>query len=310
MSILIFGSINVDHVMQVERISRPGETNKAHEISQFFGGKGANQAIAAARVSTNVPVIIAGAVANDKAAIEVKENFVANKVNIDHIHSVEAPTGSAYIFIDPDAQNAITIVAGANNHVDEQLITGCILNETSHLVFQMEVPLDQMLKLAKRYKHINPNGTILFNTAPAPTLEQKSKTIELLNLVDILIVNEHEATAILNLMGYEQNSNEEKSVTILSHQFNTTTIITLGDKGAIAAINDKIIVTPTIKVKALDTTGAGDTFVGVLATKLAHGIGLETSLRFACKAGALSCLKLGAQQAMPTASELTLGEPK
>ncbi|MCJ8324645.1 MAG: ribokinase [Rhizobiales bacterium] len=308
MSILIFGSINVDYVMQVERISRPGETNKAHEIKRFFGGKGANQATAAARASSGIAVLIAGAIGDDEVATGVKQNFVNNGVNVDLIQHVNAPTGTAYIFVDPDAENAITIVAGSNDCVDEGLLPDRLLSEVSYLVLQMEVPLDQMLKLAKRYKKINLNGKILFNVAPVPTIKQKLATLELLDISDYLVVNEHEAAAVLNLIDSKSTATDMETARILSDKFDIISIITLGKKGAITATNNNIILSPAFEIAAIDTTGAGDTFVGVLATKLAEGEALDKALKFACKAGALACLKMGAQEAMPTAEELILNE--
>ena len=305
MGILVFGSVNVDHVMRVERISRPGETNMAADQQIFFGGKGANQAVAAARASTECSVAMAGAIGADGLGDDVLANFAQNAVDTALISRVDVGTGTAYIFIDPDGENAITVVSGANAKVDATDIGDVVLKQATHLLFQMEVPLDENVELASRYKTMNPDGTVIVNLAPAPSPEMKKPLALLLGQTDILLVNEHELVRTSEILSIPAVGDMQDAAAQLVNSINTTVVVTLGNKGAIAVLKDggAISIAPT-PIVPVDTTGAGDTFAGVMASGLAEGRDLRSALQRASLAGALACLKIGAQAAMPYSTDL------
>ena len=305
MGILIFGSINVDHLMKVQRISRPGETNIADDLQIFFGGKGANQAVAAARAGTKINTDMVGAIGHDGLADDVLANFVQNGVGVKHIVRADTQTGSAYIFVSPDGENAITIVAGANAKLRAQNVPDELLEKTSILVFQMEVPVGENLALAQKYKSLKPDGQILLNLAPAPLEDFDEHVNLLLDLTDILVMNEHEALRALQGACINVSKIADDNARELASFHNAIVIITLGSKGAIAALgNGECIKVPSPKIVPVDSTGAGDTFVGVLATGLAEEKSLLSSLKTAACAGALACMKTGAQAGMPDAVAL------
>lgn len=305
MNILVFGSINVDYVVKVDRISRPGETNMAADLQIFFGGKGANQAVAAARASTSATVKMAGAIGRDALAEEVLENFATNGIDTDLIAQSKTGTGTAYVFVDPTGENAITVVPGANRDLLAADISDQVLREATHLLFQMEVPVDEVDALAARYKSINQNGVVILNLAPVPAADLKLPLLSLLANTDILVVNEHELLRTSEILGLPKAGDITKAALQFSQAQSVVTVVTLGKKGAIAILDDaNTLMVPPTPISPVDTTGAGDTFVGVLASGLAEGNSMKASLHRASLAGARACLKFGAQAAMPFAAEL------
>lgn len=305
MSILVFGSINVDYVIQTARISRPGETNMATDLQVFHGGKGANQAVAAARASTSATVAMAGAIGADALADKVIENLAESHVETSLITRTKTGTGTAYVFVDPNGENAITVVPGANAEVLAASVGDDVLNTVTHLLFQMEVPIEEVGALAARYKAINPNGVVILNLAPVPNAHQKRALLEVLHHTDILIVNEHELSRASDILGLSKLARVTDAAQLLSRTCSTIVVVTLGEKGVMASLGsgDILTIQPT-PIKPVDTTGAGDTFAGVLASGLTEGRSLKAALARASHAGALACLKIGAQASMPFAREL------
>lgn len=306
MSILVFGSINVDHVMRVARIPRPGETVLAEAMQLYFGGKGANQAVAAARASRRRGAVrMLGAVGQDDLAQRVRHNFVANDVGADALAVTPAQTGSAYIAVDPTGENAITVVPGANAALSATAFSEGVLAGTSHAICQAEVPLAAVLGFAKRYKAATPAGHLTLNLAPVPEAGETSVLKDLLALTDLLVVNQHEAAQAAAMLTGTPDLAPEAAARALSARSGASVVVTLGADGALASPpDDELIAVNIVPITPVDTTGAGDTFVGVLVAGLADGLDLPVALGRAGHAGALACRAIGAQSAMPTADEL------
>lgn len=296
--IIVFGSINMDLVARVQTIARPGETVLSRRADSFFGGKGANQAVAAARMSAAGSVAMAGAVGEDAFGKACLDNLQANGVDAAMIARIDEPTGCAFITVDGRGENAITVASGANMAVRANLITGRALSDASVLVLQMEVPLAENIKAARLAR---PKGaTIIWNVAPVPGSAERVAVAEMLGMTDVLVVNEHEAISVAAMLGVEVGGEYLRAASALARDYCLTCIVTAGSKGAFAVnadgSRDHVSALP---VTPVDTTGAGDTFVGVLASALAERREMSEAMRRACIAASLSCLTAGAQAGMP-----------
>ena len=299
--IIVFGSINMDLVAQVAAIARPGETVLSRRAETYFGGKGANQAVAAARASSERPgsVAMAGAVGEDAFGEACRANLRENGVDIGTVRLVGEPTGCAFIAVDASGENAITVASGANMAVLAADLMDEGLARASVVVLQLEVPLAESLAVARRAKEHG--ARIIWNFAPAPDGSDKALVGQALEAMDVLVVNEHEAVATAGLVDGADSSGYEQAAARLAEAFDLTCIVTAGPLGAFASLPDgERVHVPTEAIVPVDTTGAGDTFVGVLAVGLAEGSGLVDAMRWACRAASLSCLKAGAQAGMPT----------
>ena len=308
MSIAVFGSINHDHVMRMVRIAEPGETRMAHDYETFFGGKGANQAIAAARsVSGGVDVIMLGAVGEDASGQAAIANFAANGVVTDYLAISPAPTGTAQIQVDAAGENAITVFAGANATLTASDVPEAALARARHLVCQAEVNFGEVLNMARRFKRQPPFGHLTVNLAPVPPDVDAKDLDLLLRLTDLLVVNEIEARQVTARLGISAGLTPRRLAQELAMRINATLVITLGGAGAIAAwpTGDAATFAATA-ITPVDTTGAGDTFVGVLVGGLALGLQFDQAVRRAMRAGALACLSHGAQTGMPRLEDLAM----
>ena len=288
--ILVAGSANLDFVVRAKHIPAPGETVLGFDFKTFPGGKGANQAIACARAGGAVTQMLL-ALGGDAFAEPLEQSLNAAQVRM-HIKRVaDKPTGTAFICVSDDAENAITVAPGANNALapeDLPSLDGC-----SHLLMQLETPLAAVTAYAQAAR--SQGVKVVLNAAPAQALPT-----ELLALIDILIVNEGELAAISDHPGsVEQN---------LARVQVPCVIVTLGGDGALARLNDpligQLIRQAAFPVKPVDTTAAGDTFCGVLVAALSQGQTVAQAMRRACAAGALACTQPGAQSSIPTQSEL------
>lgn len=303
--ILVFGSINIDLVARVDSIARPGETVLSRRADTFFGGKGANQAVAAARIGAGgyMPVALVGAVGDDAFGQSCLDNLRANDVDTSHIRIVEDPTGCAFIAVARSGENAITVASGANMSVRANDVSDELLDAAAIVVLQMEVPLVESVAVAARARQRG--AKVLWNVAPASSALSHADVTAILGSTDILVANEHEALAIGSVAGKRMPSNEADAARDLSHSYGCLFIVTAGKRGAFAfhpAGGRLDIAAPAIE--PVDTTGAGDTFVGVLAYSLATGMSLEASLDYACRAASHSCLIAGAQAGMPRPADL------
>ena len=298
--IVIFGSINMDLISRVQRIARPGETVLSRRADSFFGGKGANQAVAAARVSRDgaVRVAMAGAIGNDPFGMACLKNLEENGVGVTAIRVTDEPTGCAFIAVDETGENAITVASGANMALRSADLPDSLLSKASVLVLQMEVPIADNLEVAARARRAGVK--VVWNFAPVPAIKERSAMAELLAVTDVLVVNEHEALAIADVVGEPSGDQYLKAGSAISRSFGPTCIVTAGSRGAYAIAPDGTQTHAMARpITPVDTTGAGDTFVGVLANGLAEGLEIGRAMERACAAASLSCLTAGAQAGMP-----------
>jgi len=199
--ILVFGSINIDLVARVTSIPLPGETVLSPGYETLFGGKGANQAIAAARVSLPGRVAIAARVGEDVFGRSARDNLIRNGVVADFVASSTEPTGCAFITVDERGENAITVASGANASLTEARVLGFEADDTTVAVFQMEVPFQASICVAQRVRATG--GRVIWNFAPAPPHFAARDLSNLIGATDIFIVNEHEAIAAARILGCE-----------------------------------------------------------------------------------------------------------
>lgn len=292
----MIGSANLDFTVRVAALPRPGETVLGGDYVTTPGGKGANQAVAAARVGGRVA--FHGALGHDAFGEVLLDRLKAEGVDTSPVRRVAAPTGAAFIGVAEDGENAITVASGANAHLTPDLAPP--LTGVTTLVASLEVPLATVMALA-RTAH-DAGGRVVVNAAPARVLPQ-----DLLRAMDVLIVNEGELRAVGG-----EGEVEEVSRRLLGRGPRVV-VVTLGARGCLACDARRTITLPAAEVEVTDTVGAGDTFVGVLAAWLdASGpMGavedddvLPDALRAATAAAALACTRPGAQEAMPTRAEL------
>ena len=284
------GSINQDFVLAVERRPEPGETVTDAELTLLPGGKGANAAIAAARLGAEVSML--GRVGEDIFGAELIKNLRENGVDVEYVRATpDAPTGSAFITVTPDGENAIVVSPGANRSFgpDEVEEAAENLRETGVLVAQLEVPAEAVERAAKIATQSG--GRFVFNLAPAREVRES-----LLRLSDPLVVNETEARFLLG----EDAPDPEGLAAKLLNLGSASTVLTLGASGAVLASGGTTRHFPAPKIEAVDTTGAGDAFVGALAARLAGGASLEEAVPYAVLAGAAAVAQAGAQGSLPT----------
>jgi ribokinase len=288
--VAVLGSTNMDLVAYVEKAPQRGETVTGREFRTIPGGKGANQAIAAARAGATVSMI--GAVGNDSFGTRLRSALEDSGVNTDRLRTTEGPSGTAHIVVDDEGGNAIVVIPGANGTVDrltpddEDLIASADL-----LLLQLEIPLTAILAGA-RTARAHGVRTVL-TPAPARPLPP-----ELLAAVDLLVPNEHEAATLTGL------TDPREAATALLGRV-PEVVITLGAAGSLYAARDAEPVTvPAPRVTAVDSTGAGDTFAGALAVALGEGRPMPQALRWAAEAAALSVQREGASASMPYRREI------
>ena len=298
--IVVFGSINMDLVARVPRIARPGETVLSRRADSFFGGKGANQAVAAARVGQGGPgrVAMVGAVGDDPFGTACLTNLKANGIDAQAVRVADEPTGCAFITVDETGENAITVASGANMALRSMDLPDSLLSKASVLVLQMEVSLSGSLDAAARARRAG--ARVIWNFAPVPPVREHSGMAELLEATDVLVINEHEALSTAEILGIPAGNDYLTAATALARDFGPTCIVTAGAQGAYAVSGGGTQVhAPARPIAPVDTTGAGDTFVGVLANGLAEGLEIGPAMDRACAAASLSCLTPGAQAGMP-----------
>lgn len=284
--ILVAGSANLDFVVQVAHIPRPGETVLGKNLEFFPGGKGANQAIACARAGDAATEMLL-ALGDDEFARPIAASLSAAGVNMHVVQIPDQRTGTAFINLSDDAENAITVVPGANASLRADDLPA--LHAFRYLLLQLETPIPIVISYASAAKA--QGLTVILNAAPAQALPR-----ELLSLVDILIVNEDELIAVAGLQG--------SIAKCLEHIDVPCVVVTLGSRGCCAFTDNQFITQPGFPVTAFDTTAAGDTFCGALAAALSRGVSLAEGLREANAAGALACTKLGAQTSIPNFSDV------
>jgi ribokinase len=291
--VFVLGSINQDFVLKVERRPNPGETVTNAELSTHNGGKGANQAAAAARLGASVTFL--GRVGDDEFGEPLVRALQEKGIDTSLVEQASGEsTGAAFITVTPDGENAITVAPGANRSLtpDDAEAASEEIWDARVLVAQMEIPVETVLRAvevaAKR-------GTrALINLAP--TVEVSP---ELLERLDALVVNEHEAAFLLGseVEGVDGALSAAPELLSLGPR---SAVVTVGEAGAVFAEGESSRHIPAPKVDVVDTTGAGDAFVGALAVKLARDTSLEEAVAYAVRAGAAAVTKQGAQGALPT----------
>ena len=271
LNISVVGSINADLVVQMAKLPGRGETVRSAEPSWFPGGKGANQAVAAARMGGNVKMF--GAVGNDEPGQMCLAALTESGVAIDSVLKVSSPTSTALVMVEHSGENQIVVADGANQYA---AFDTAQIASADAVIVQFEIPESVIIEAGK-----TANGIFCVNAAPVREISD-----ELAGLIDVLIVNEHE---------FAQLGNPSSGLVI----------VTAGAKEVVAYQdgNEVAKVQPP-KVEALDTVGAGDTFVGAFVVAYTSGRSVSESLEVACAASALSTLKLGAQSGMPTSAEV------
>lgn len=296
--ILVFGSLNIDLVARVPVIAGPGRTVLARSYTTHHGGKGANQAVAAARIAGSGKVRMAGRVGRDGFGDGALQNLNANGIDTELVLRADEPTGCAFITVDPGGENAITVASGANTLASAADVAAFPFGAGAILVLQMEVPFAQSLEVARRTKSVS--GIVIWNLAPVPERMTLAMLRDLLDATDYLLVNEHEALDAAAVIGAD-TSDFEAAARGLAQAGELTCVVTAGAQGAFAMSGGGAgLRVPSPVIRPVDTTGAGDTFVGAFAAMLSEQAPLQKALEVGCEAAALKCLITGAQDGMPT----------
>ncbi|MEG9480676.1 ribokinase [Mannheimia sp. HC-2023] len=295
-NLTVLGSINADHVISVPYFAKPGETLTGHSYHIAYGGKGANQAVAAARLGAKVSFI--GCIGDDGIGKAMKTAFEKDDINTRPIKSVaNEMTGIAMIQVAESGENSIVISAGANGHLDETVVAEfqSEITQADCLLMQLETPLPAIIQAAKIAKENNTQ--VVLNPAPARALPD-----ELLSLLDMITPNETEAEILTGIKVVDEAS--AKLAAQAFHQKGIEKVlITLGSKGVFVSENGQGEIVAGFRVNAVDTTAAGDTFNGALVTAMLEDKPLNEAIRFAHAAAAISVTRKGAQPSIPSRQE-------
>jgi ribokinase len=295
--VFVAGSINMDVVATADRHPRVGETIAGHQVLYFPGGKGANQAVSAAKLGA--PTTLIGRLGTDAFGQELKTFLAAQGVDLSFVQqTAEAHTGTAIITV-ANADNTIVVVPGANAHVSAADVATAPMAKGDIAVSQFEVPQPTISAFFKRARAAG--ATTILNPAPAVAFGA-----ELLDLVDILILNETELglLARTELRDSDEPARFFEAAKVLRGDRDMIVCITLGKRGVVALADGKPLVVEGRAVKAVDTTGAGDCFVGAVAAQLAAGRSIRDALDYANLAASICVQRMGAAPSMPTAAEV------
>lgn len=294
--ILVVGSINMDLVVNTDEIPKVGETLLGNELLQIPGGKGANQAVAIAKLEKETYFL--GKVGNDAFSEILIDSMNSSGVNTSLIEKTDTSSGIAVINVDIKGNNNIVVIPGANNEVDIDYLykNEEIFKEVDVVLFQFEIPLETVkegLKIAKKYDKLT-----IVNPAPAMDLDD-----ETIKMIDILVPNEHELARMAKMEVVDEDS-AIKASKILLEKGVKDIIITLGSKGAMYVNKDTLKMYPSYNVKVVDTTAAGDSFIGGFISSYVEDFDIDKAVDRGQKTAALAIQKVGAQSSLPTKEEV------
>lgn len=294
MAIIVFGSLNMDLVAQVPRLPQAGETVLGNKFITVPGGKGANQAVAAARLGA--PTTMVGRVGDDGFGVALCESLQAAGVATELVLADQGPSGVALINVDEEGENQIVVVPGANGKVDVTDVDRLPLpndasDEASILLMQFEIPLAAVTAAAKRAKDCR----VIVDPAPA----RSDLPEDFYGRIDILTPNQTEASQLTGLK-VSSVATAMEAAQVLRKRGTSTVIVKLGSQGAVVASKLEVFHVPAFQVEAVDTVAAGDAFNGGLAVALSEGKSLEQAVKWANAVAALAVMKAGAQPSMPT----------
>ncbi|QDX28408.1 ribokinase [Dickeya poaceiphila] len=295
--LVVLGSINADHILNLTQFPRPGETVIGKQYGVAFGGKGANQAVAAGRSGADIEFI--ACVGADDIGERIRQQLIRDRIDVSAVEAIpDQTTGVALIFVNGEAENIIGIHAGANAAVTPDYLHRYQqkIVDASALLMQLESPLETVMAAA-RLAH--DSGTkVILNPAPACLLPD-----ELLSLVDMITPNETEAH-ILTGVTVETEDDAQRAAQVLHDKGISTVLITLGSRGVWLSEQGKGQRIPGFRVKAVDTIAAGDTFNGALVTALLEARPMEAAVKFAHAAAAIAVTRHGAQPSVPWREEI------
>lgn len=292
--ILVVGSLNADLVVRAPRFPAPGETISGGDLATIPGGKGANQAVAAARQGVRVSML--GRVGKDNFGDFLLANLHANQVDTTLVQRDDAATGTAIIVVDANGQNSIVLSPGANGQVRPADVDPASLPRPKLVLLQLEIPLESVIHAAAVGRGLG--ARVLLNPAPARPLPD-----ELIAQTDFLIPNETELSLLTGQPVTDIASAESAARTLLAKGVQTV-IVTLGANGALVVTPEKTTHVPPFHVDVVDTTAAGDAFIGGFSAALLRGLALEEAVRHGNACGALAATQFGAQPSLPTAEEV------
>ena len=284
--VLVAGSANLDFVIRASHVPAPGETVLGRDFATFPGGKGANQAIACARAGGAATRMLL-ALGSDSFAEPIENSLRSSGVQLDIVRCPERPTGTAFICLSDDAENAITVAPGANASLRAWHLPD--LSGIGTLLMQLETPIETVEAYARVARAAGVQ--VVLNAAPARPIPAS-----LLAMVDVLVVNEGELAMVSGVQGDVTKALAKIAVPCV--------IVTMGARGCLARRGDELFRQPAFRIDAVDTTGAGDTFCGTLVASLGRNESLGAALREASAASAIACSRLGAQSAIPARAEV------
>ena len=298
MSIAVFGSINMDLVVRSPHIPVPGETILGSDFVTVPGGKGANQAVAAAQLG--LPVHLIGAVGDDGFGQQLRQSLRDYTVDITHVQTIRGASGVALITVDDKGENTIVVASGANMRMTAGILdaVALALDDSKSLLLQLEIPYDLVLTaahLAKRRKLM-----VILDPAPAP---QKPLPAELYALADIITPNENETLALTGIAPVDDAS-AAAAANVLHQRGAQHVVIKRGAQGVVWSYAGQQQIIPAFVVPAVDTVAAGDCYNGALAVALHDGMLMPVALRFAAASAAIAVTRRGAQSSMPNRREV------
>jgi ribokinase len=291
-AVAVVGSLNLDLVVRAARLPGPGETVSGDDVFRNPGGKGANQAVAAARLGRRVAMV--GCVGDDAAGRELLESLAGAEVDTERVRVVDGvPSGTAFITVGDDGENQIVVSPGANARLTAADVDDArpALEAAAVTLLQLEVPLEVVAAAAA-----TAGGRVVLNPAPVRDLPGG-----LLAGVDVLVPNRVE---LAQLAGARPPSSVEEAAELAGRLPTRAVVVTLGADGALVVEDGRVTHVPAVPVRPVDTTAAGDAFCGGLADALAGGASLQEAARRAVRVAAAACLRPGAQASLPTPADL------